>query len=246
MSVFGDEALDRIAAESAAADAGKDWILGLTLAFPQPRAYHLCRFWTERRATQFPAFPEAAHVGPRPQHDVLAVQPNQLGNPQTGLHGNQDKGSIAAPDPRGTIRNGEQCIDLFSGEELDRLSNVAFIGRRQDPLAMPSVRRLFQSHVSKERVNGSQPNVPRASAVFANALQLIEEKTNEGSIEVFDAKLGWAFVKPFFRKLQKQAEAVAVCRDGIRARLPLAKQTIGEEALKKGGKAGGNHAWPSR
>jgi hypothetical protein len=82
-------------------------------------------------------------VGPGPQHDILAVEPNQLGNPQAGLHGNQDKGSIATPDPGGTIRSREQCIDLFSGEELDRLSNVAFIGHRQDPLAMQRMRRLF-------------------------------------------------------------------------------------------------------
>jgi hypothetical protein len=33
MGVFGEEALNRITAESAAADAGKDWILGLTVAF---------------------------------------------------------------------------------------------------------------------------------------------------------------------------------------------------------------------
>jgi hypothetical protein len=33
MGVFGEEALNRIAAESAAADAGKDWILWLTMAF---------------------------------------------------------------------------------------------------------------------------------------------------------------------------------------------------------------------
>ena len=33
MGVFDEEALNRITAESAAADAGKDWILGLTVAF---------------------------------------------------------------------------------------------------------------------------------------------------------------------------------------------------------------------
>jgi hypothetical protein len=95
-------------------------------------------------------------------------------------------------------------------------------------------------------VDGSQPNVPRASAVFASALEVIEKETNEGSIEVFDAKLRWTFVKLFFRKLQKQAEGIAVSRDGIRARLPLAKQTISEEGLKERRKASGNHGCTSR
>jgi hypothetical protein len=73
----------------------------------------------------------------------LAFQSNQLGNPQAGLHGNQDQRSIATADPGGTIRNCEQCIDLFSVEKLDRFSDVAFIGHRQDPLAMQGIRGLF-------------------------------------------------------------------------------------------------------
>jgi len=82
-------------------------------------------------------------VGPRPQHNILAFQPNQLGNSQTGLHGNQNKRSIPTTDPGGTIRNREQCIDLFSVEELDRFSDVTFIGHRQDPLAVQGICGLF-------------------------------------------------------------------------------------------------------
>ena len=37
----------------------------------------------------------------------------------------------------------EQCIDLFSVEKLDRPSHVAFIGHRQDPLAMQGMRGLL-------------------------------------------------------------------------------------------------------
>ena len=185
-------------------------------------------------------------MGPCPQHNVLAGQPNQLGNPQTGLDRHQDKGSITTPYPGGSIRNREQGIDLFPVEELDRPSNVALIGHRQDPLAMQGMRGLLQSHVPEKRVDGSQPNIPRASAVFASAFQVIEEETNEGSIEVFDAELGGAFVEPFLGELQKQAKGIAISRYGMRARLPLTKQTIGEERLKKRGKAGGNHGCTSR
>ena len=61
-------------------------------------------------------------------------------------------------------------------------------------------------------MDGPQPGIPRASAVFASAFQVIEEKTNEGRIEVFDPELGGTFVEPFFGKLQKQAEAIAISR----------------------------------
>jgi hypothetical protein len=75
---------------------------------------------------------------------------------------------------------------------------------------------------------------------------VIEEEPNEGCIEVFDAKLGWAFVEPFLGELQKQAEGIAISRYGMRARLPLAKQAIGEERLKKSGEGGRNHYYTSR
>jgi hypothetical protein len=185
-------------------------------------------------------------VGSCPQHNVLAVQPTQLGNPQTGLDCDQDKRSIATPYPGGTVRNCEQCIDLFSVEKVDRPSNVTFIGHRQDPLAMQGMRWFFQSHIPEERVDGSQPNVSRASAVLASAFQVIEEKTNEGSIEVFDAKLGWTFVEPFLGELQKHAKGIAISRYRMWARLPLAKEAISEEGLKKTGEAGRNHGRTSR
>jgi len=41
-------------------------------------------------------------------------------------------------------------------------------------------------------------------------------------------------------------QAIAICRNSVRARLPLAKQTINKERLKKRGKAGRNHRGTSR
>jgi len=185
-------------------------------------------------------------VGSPPQHNILAVQPNQLGNPQTGLDRDQDQGSIATPYPGGSMGNREQGIHLLAVEKLDRSPYVTLIGHRQDPLAMQGMRGLFQSHVAEERVDGCQAHVPCASAVFASAFQLIEEETHEGSIEVFDAELGGTFVEPFVGELQKQAKAIAISRYGMGARLTLAKQTIGKKGLKKGGEVGGNHGRTSR
>src|SRR5207248_7388349 len=75
---------------------------------------------------------------------------------------------------------------------------------------------------------------------------MIEKKANERSIKVFDSELGGHFAEPFFSKTQKQAEAISISRDGMRARLPLAKQAIGKEGLEKRRKAGGNHGCASR
>ena len=115
---------------------------------------------------------------------------------------------------------------------------------------MQGMRGLLQSHVSEKRVDGSQPGVPRASTVFASAFQVIEEEANERCIEVLNPDLKGHFAEPFFGKLQKQAEAIAISGNRMRARLFLAKQAIGEKRLKKRGKAGRNHGctfrWISR
>jgi hypothetical protein len=185
-------------------------------------------------------------VGSPPQHHILAVQPNQLGNPQTGLDRDQDKSSIATPYPGGRIGNREQGIHLLSVEKRDRFLDVALIGHRQDALAMQGMRGLFQSHVAEERVDGSQANVPRARAVLASAFQVIEEETHEGSIEVFEAELGGTFVEPLLGELQKQAKAIAISGYSMGAGLTLAKQTIGKKGLKQRGEVGRNHGRTSR
>src|SRR5215471_4603490 len=88
------------------------------------------------------------------------------------------------------------------------------------------MRGLFQSHVPEERVDGSQSDISGTSAVFASAFQVIEKEANEGRVEILDPELGRHFVESFFGKLQKQAETIAISRDGMRTRLPLAKRSV--------------------
>ena len=95
-------------------------------------------------------------------------------------------------------------------------------------------------------MDGSQSDISGTSAVFASAFQVIEKEANEGRVEILDPELGRHFVESFFGKLQKQAETIAISRDGMRTRLPLAKQAIGEESLEKRGKTGGSHGCISR
>jgi hypothetical protein len=150
------------------------------------------------------------------------------------------------PDPGRRIHYGQQGIDFFPAEKLDRPSYMPFVGHRQDPLAMQSMCRLLQGHVPEERVDGCQPGIPSARAVVASTFQMFKEKTNERCIKIFDPKLGRHFAESFLGKLQKQAKAIAISRNRVRACCPLTKQSIGKERLEKRGKAGGNHSRTSR
>jgi hypothetical protein len=68
-------------------------------------------------------------VGAGSQHDILALQPHQLGNSQPRLNSDQQKGSIPTPQPGGKIWNRQQRIDFFPVEKLDRASFVALRSR---------------------------------------------------------------------------------------------------------------------
>jgi hypothetical protein len=143
MGVLGDETLHCIAAKSTATDAGKDRLIRQSLAFAQPNLKCSCRFRAEWGATLFSAFPKAANVGARPENNILAVEPDQLGNPQARLDTYQKKGSIPTPQPSGKIWNGKQRIDLVAVEKLDGPLFVTLIGNRQDALAMQRQRGLL-------------------------------------------------------------------------------------------------------
>lgn len=82
-------------------------------------------------------------MGPGSQNDILAVQPNQLGNSQTRLDCDQKEGSVATTQPGEKIRDREQRADFFPVEKIDLALFVAFIGHGQDPLAMQGMRGLL-------------------------------------------------------------------------------------------------------
>jgi hypothetical protein len=81
-------------------------------------------------------------------------------------------------------------------------------------------------------MDGPQASIPRASAVFPNALQVFKEENNKGRVEIFDQELKGHFAQSFLGKMQEQAETIAIPRYRMRARLPLAKQPIRKEGLQ--------------
>jgi hypothetical protein len=59
---------------------------------------------------------------------------------------------------------------------------------------------------------------------------MVQEETDQWCIQIFDLELRGDFAESFFGELQKQAKAIAISRDGVRAHCPLAKQAIGKVA----------------
>ena len=85
--VFRQKAFDGIAAELSASDADKERIVGAAVAFAHPSSQHFCGLWPERRASMFSAFSLAVDMRTSSQHNVLASQADQFGDPKARLHG---------------------------------------------------------------------------------------------------------------------------------------------------------------
>jgi hypothetical protein len=178
------------------------------------------------------------------QHDILALQADQLGNPETGLDGEQEHCPITPPNPTGQIRCRQHRLTLFAGEEFDGPTFVAFRRHREYLLTQQGMRRLLESNILKKRMNRSQANVASASGILAAILKVVKEIADKTRIQIFEHEIRRRFAQPFFCEMQEQPEGVTIPRYGVRTRPPLPKQAICKERLQKRRKAGRCHDRP--
>jgi hypothetical protein len=230
--VFLHQAFNGIAAELSASDAGKERIVRTAMALPYPGFQHFCRFWTERRASMFSALSLAVDMGTRSQNNVLASQAYQLGNPKASLHGEQQQGPVAAPYPSGKVGCPQKGVDLFPIQKFDWPPCVAFGRHRDDSLTKQRMGRFFESHVLKEGMNRREADIAGSSAILSVVLEMIEEVTNEGHVQVLDREIRGRFTEPFFCKMEEQTEGIAIPRDCIGTCSLLSMQSIRKEGLK--------------
>src|SRR6516165_6866906 len=172
--VFGDETLNRITAELSTTGTEKQRIFRTATAVAQPGVQHLCRFWPKRCAPMFSALSLTMHMGAGSQDDILACQPNQLGNAKPSLHREQKHGPIATPNPTGGIRGRQQSVDLFPIEEFDGPALMTFRGHRKYSLAEQRMGGFLENHILEEGVNRSQADVPGASAILPASFKILE------------------------------------------------------------------------
>src|SRR5216684_7151421 len=97
----------------------KDRIGSLPLTFSQPTAQHCDGLFAKRSAPAFASFSQALHVCTGTQGDVLTAQAGEFCCPQTGLHGQQQQGSIASSAPGVEVRRGKQSFNFDRREEAE-------------------------------------------------------------------------------------------------------------------------------
>src|SRR5262249_47679864 len=87
-----------------------------------------------------------------------------------------------------------------------------------------------------EGSDGCQPAVATASRDTPILLQVVEERPDQRSIDILERDAIRGLAQSLARKLEQQAEAVAVRADCVGACLPLLHKAFCEEALQQRGK----------
>ena len=90
----------------------------------------------------------------------------------------------------------------------------------------------MEGNIAEKRMKGRQSDITAAGGIATFFLQVIEERTEERGIQILDLECRGRFFQALFGKREKQAEGIPVTGDGMRACLPLVKETLREECLQ--------------
>jgi hypothetical protein len=180
----------------------------------------------------FSALSLAVDMGTRSQDNVLANQADQLGDPKARLYGEQQQSPVAAPYPSEKVGCPQKGVDLFPIQKCDGPPFVAFGRHREDSLTMQRMGRFLKGHVLKEGMNRREADIAGSSAILSVVLEMIEEVTNEGHVQVLDREIRGCFTEPFFCKMEEQTEGIAIPRNCIGTCSLLSMQSIRKEGLK--------------
>jgi hypothetical protein len=106
LGVEGDASFDSVVAEAPSGAGGKQRLVGVVSAFPEPGAQDRGGGRGERHASLLVSFTGAADVGGCGELDVAAGQPGELGEPQACLRGQGEQRTVAASFPAAGVGGG--------------------------------------------------------------------------------------------------------------------------------------------
>ena len=98
---------------------------------------------------------------------------------------------IAPAEPGALIGCVEQGLDLRASEEMYLTPRKALVGNGQHALDLGGMVRQFERGISKEGVDGGQPQIPTACAQSAMLLQVIEKRHDQRGIDGLEGQQCW-------------------------------------------------------
>src|SRR5712691_7774349 len=96
----------------------------------------------------------------------------------------------------------------------------------------------MQRDIVKEGVNRRQARIATAGTIAPVLLQMCQEGPKEWRVQILKAEGRGGLMEPLLRKPEQETERVAVARNRMGTRLPLAHQPLREIRLQQVGQCG--------
>lgn len=233
----GDVALDetphRVATELRASGSGKQGVVGCSVTLGEPGAEHAACFAPQWSDPFLASFAVTADVGAGAELDCCAGEPGDLTDPKTGLDREQHQGVIASTDPSGKVWCSEKCFGLVFGEVGDQCLARPFRRDGEDSLDQVGVLGVSIGGEVEQGTDGGESGVAGSHADTAFVLEVVEERSDHGCVEVFDGQMVGCAPGAGMNEAQQQTKRVSVGGDGVLAGLALVDQSLGEERFEQ-------------
>ena len=223
---------------------GNQRLVGSADALGEPGFEHCSDRRRERRSSCLSSFAGGVDVGAGGQRDVLAVERDQLGDPQPGLDREGKHRVVAPAGPGGLVAGQEQRVDFGVGEVGQEVALGAFGWDREHAPDRVGVFWVVQREVGEQRVDRREPVVAGRDHVVASVFEVVEERGDQRRVEIGDVQGARRLAGAFGGEAEQQPEGVAVGGDRVRTRAALTDQPVGEVGLHRRRERG--HGRPPR
>src|ERR1700694_3827173 len=156
--------------------AGKQHLTFTALRLSQPGLQDCKCGFGDWRTAFLAALSDHVHVSAgSPEDEILTFEPGHLGQAQTGLYCDQDKGVITPARPGTLIWSGQQGIDFGTCERFDQGPREALARYGERPLNLCGVRRRLEGRIAKEGMDCGEAQIAAANADASALLEVIQK-----------------------------------------------------------------------
>ena len=138
-----------------------------------------------------------------PQGDCITVETGQFRQSQPCLNGEQQQSVVAAPHPRCGIRRYKERFDFRSRQELHLTFVVSLAWYGKHPLDLSTICGFLEGDELKEGADCGQAEIARTNADRPAFLDVLQERADQGCIEIAQVKIGRRYIALGVRELQQ-------------------------------------------
>ena len=168
----------------------------------------------------------ATYMRARAEMDIATAQADQFGGAKPRLYRKGEQRPVAPPGSGHSIRGGEKGPQFWFDQPGHQPPIKTLRRDHQNTFDGGGMFRIAQGGVSEQGTDRSQPGIAGPYPVFPVALQMVEEGTHQGRIEIVYTELSRLLAVSLRRPDKQQPQGIALGFDRVRADLTLADVAV--------------------